>query len=463
MRVYLGGKNRFLVRVAREGFTGPILIEPEELPKGVLLKAVTIPADGSEAELEVQVVDALPKGAHYVKLWARAKEQAHISPDYSSLEVLVEPVPGELRLSIPPVLSLYQGGTTRFGVRVARQRCQGSVGLHFEGLPDGVAIADAMVQENKSEAQLELTAKSAAAVGTHHATLRGTLRDDRQEVSTQVECNLQVRQKPAQQADIVFVLDLTASMQFAIDGVKEGIQNFVTKLEGQNIDARIALVGFRDIQEDKERPFVMKVKGEAFTTDYKAFRDEVHKLIAKGGGDIPESSLQALALAAKQPFRADASRVVVLITDAVPKFHADEKPSTIKETVEELTKGHIDQLHMMVKNLDYQSSYYSFRSSFKGSFFDLEKNNSADALGDLLPRLSKDISLLTVAAQAAVPTGSTSPPPLPVESAALLPPLCRSPSSWRCNPPRPTPGATAMPCCSPSRSGPCAWPAASAC
>ena len=52
-----------------------------------------------------------------------------------------------------------------------------------------------------------------------------------------------------------------------------------------------------------EEPFVLEIDGKAFTKDYEAFRNEVKKQLARGGGDEPESSLQGLALAARQPFR----------------------------------------------------------------------------------------------------------------------------------------------------------------
>ena len=50
-----------------------------------------------------------------------------------------------------------------------------------------------------------------------------------------------------------------------------------------------------------------------------AFQTEVGRLTANGGGDNPESSLDALELAAIQPFRPKATKVILIITDAEPK------------------------------------------------------------------------------------------------------------------------------------------------
>jgi uncharacterized protein YegL len=51
---------------------------------------------------------------------------------------------------------------------------------------------------------------------------------------------------PTPKVDVMFVLDATASMQYAIDGTKSGIQKFADKLQNRNLDARVGLVAFRD-------------------------------------------------------------------------------------------------------------------------------------------------------------------------------------------------------------------------
>jgi hypothetical protein len=237
---------------------------------------------------------------------------------------------------------------------------------------------------------------------------------------------LRVRPVPVPEADIVFVLDLTASMQFAIDGIKVGIQNFVSRLEASRIDARIALIGFRDIQADGEHPFVMAVNGEAFTKDYKAFRTEVGKLRAGGGGDEPESSLQALALAARQPFRANASSVLLLITDAPPKLHPSEEPATVQQTIDLLEKETIHQLHLVVRPRDYRGEYGKFHAKFTGKFFDLTERTSVNGFRDILPELSREISM-TIAAKPRAPEAAPALPDLPVESQAPSSPPVEAP------------------------------------
>src|SRR5262249_54134081 len=91
------------------------------------------------------------------------------------------------------------------------------------------------------------------------------------------------------QADIVFVLDVTASMQFAINGVRDGIRDFAEGLgDKADLDSRIGLVAFRDRQIGEEAS-VLEFGKETLTTDLDSFRREVSKLRASGGGDVPET------------------------------------------------------------------------------------------------------------------------------------------------------------------------------
>src|SRR5581483_11385481 len=192
---------------------------------------------------------------------------------------------------------------------------------------------------------------------------------------------------------------------FAINGVKDGIGDFVKRLEGQRVDARFGLIAFRDIVADMEKPFALRFGGETFTRDYKAFREQVRGLRAYGGGDTPESSLQALGLAARQPFRPDASRVLILITDAPPKYHPGLPPVTAEDAAADLRDHGITQVHLVVRLEDYTRAYKPLHGpAFKGSFFDIMRVQEGNTFAGLLPKLGEEISRITIAAQPAAPS-----------------------------------------------------------
>jgi hypothetical protein len=122
--------------------------------------------------------------------------------------------------------------------------------------------------------------------------------------------------------DIVFVLDVTESMQPYIDAVKTNMVSFAQDLAAHNRDYRLGLVTFEDYvvskYDDCNCPYQKKM-----TSNVKEFVEWVGTLRASGGGDIPENQLEALEYASSFAFRPDAEGIIILITDA-PAHHAGD-------------------------------------------------------------------------------------------------------------------------------------------
>jgi hypothetical protein len=121
--------------------------------------------------------------------------------------------------------------------------------------------------------------------------------------------------------DIVFCIDVTGSMDPIIDAVKTNALRFYDDVQtnltaqGKNVDElRVRVVAFRDFAADgdaalQESPFFR------LPAERSAFSDFVNGLIAEGGGDAPESGLEAVALAVNSPWtnRGDRRRQVVVV------------------------------------------------------------------------------------------------------------------------------------------------------
>ncbi|HZP45695.1 MAG TPA: FHA domain-containing protein [Candidatus Binataceae bacterium] len=122
--------------------------------------------------------------------------------------------------------------------------------------------------------------------------------------------------------DIVFVLDVTESMQPYIDGVKQSIISFAHDLAANNRDFRLGLVTFEDYVVSQYPDCNCEYRNQ-LTPDVNKFIGWVGALHAGGGGDIPEDQLDGLAYAATLPFRPDAQAIVVLVTDAPPHVAGD--------------------------------------------------------------------------------------------------------------------------------------------
>ncbi|MBT2456997.1 vWA domain-containing protein [Streptomyces sp. ISL-86] len=141
-----------------------------------------------------------------------------------------------------------------------------------------------------------------------------------------MNANVQQYQGNLQYAvDIVLCIDATASMFPVLDTVKSSSLQFHSRLndvmakKGKAISQlRLKVIAFRDFGDDadsaiEQTDFLHLPSQEG---DFERF---VSGIDASGGGDIPESGLEALALAVNSPWETGLDRrrhVIVMFTDA---------------------------------------------------------------------------------------------------------------------------------------------------
>ena len=149
--------------------------------------------------------------------------------------------------------------------------------------------------------------------------------------------NVQERPKTKGVADIVFLVDVSGSMSPCIDALRRNIEAFIDSLsqgDANNAapvrDWRGKVVGYRDIEAAQAEglPWIVD---NSFVRDAGALKAQLGTLQANGGGDEPESLLDALYTVAsmeavpkgsqtedpaKWRYRSDAARVVIVFTDA---------------------------------------------------------------------------------------------------------------------------------------------------
>jgi hypothetical protein len=133
--------------------------------------------------------------------------------------------------------------------------------------------------------------------------------------------------------DIVFLIDSSGSMSTCLSALTSNVSAFVDTLTNADAnggvaikDWRIRVVGFRDKEADGSQWLL----DNPFVTDVSAAKSQLAALKADGGGDEPESMLDALYFLTQWPVaekgqpaspqgwrhRGDARRVVVIFTDA---------------------------------------------------------------------------------------------------------------------------------------------------
>ena len=122
----------------------------------------------------------------------------------------------------------------------------------FENLPPGAAIAPISIPAGKTEATAKVIARTDTAAATRPVSVIADAAVDGKTISaeTTFACTLSDPARP--QADVVFVLDVTGSMQGEIDGVRDGVTRFADDLRDNRIDFRLGLVAFRDLAERDE-------------------------------------------------------------------------------------------------------------------------------------------------------------------------------------------------------------------
>ena len=141
--------------------------------------------------------------------------------------------------------------------------------------------------------------------------------------------------------DICFLIDATGSMQPCIDDIKGNIRNFITMLTTPDAnggvmitDWRACICGFRDFTYDPKFGRDAMVMNK-FTRDSSELEAQLNALKAEGGGDEPESLLDALYTVVargktgkgaaleddKWRYASDAARCVIVFTDA--SFHPE--------------------------------------------------------------------------------------------------------------------------------------------
>ncbi len=163
--------------------------------------------------------------------------------------------------------------------------------------------------------------------------------------------------------DFIFLIDITGSMQPYINQVKDNINEFTRGLSQRGIDYRLGLILFDD---DISRVFKPTNK----TPDFIGWLAPVR---AFGGGDEKENALEALNEACNFKFRPEATRCVVLVTDA-PYHQAGESGQgttrhTTQTIIDKLVQNEIRVFSIVPPRL---KNYQTISKATRGNYFDLD-------------------------------------------------------------------------------------------
>jgi hypothetical protein len=126
--------------------------------------------------------------------------------------------------------------------------------------------------------------------------------------------------------DIVFCIDVTGSMEPVLEQVKQGAMGFHDQLSAAMAEKnkrisslRIRTVAYRDFLHDQPADVMLATPFLALPAQQAEFHGAVSMLEPFGGGDEPESGLEALAFAMSSEWERGLDRrrhIIVLFTDA---------------------------------------------------------------------------------------------------------------------------------------------------
>jgi len=172
--------------------------------------------------------------------------------------------------------------------------------------------------------------------------------------------------------DMVFCIDVTGSMTPVLDMVKEKVRKFPHDLKdalaekGKLVNTfRIRVIAFRDFGNDSDALTVSDFFTVEPSTELAKFESFVNGLSASGGGDEPESALEALGIAQASNWTHEGTKqrhVIVMFTDAsahklesrvgeIPSAFRDQVPASLDELTDRWDGNQAVRLRKLARRL----------------------------------------------------------------------------------------------------------------
>ena len=154
--------------------------------------------------------------------------------------------------------------------------------------------------------------------------------------------------------DLLFIMDITNSMDFYLDQVKKYILQMISTIQIDCAGSEIYL-GFIGYKDFIDLDFGEQYINLEFTTNYESISKNIEYLVAEGGGDTPEDLCGALELGKKKDWSGK-TKFAVLVTDSPchgTKYHdlsedqkdnfpdGDREGRNIEEFIEYFAKNDI--------------------------------------------------------------------------------------------------------------------------
>lgn len=146
------------------------------------------------------------------------------------------------------------------------------------------------------------------------------LEKEQEEINKGTEAKLNEIKKDAtdtinqSRLDLLFIMDITNSMDNYLNQAKSGIIDMIKKIQEQcpGIEINLGFIGYKDFND---LDFGEEYINLEFTTDYEKIKSNIEFVKADGGGDTPEDLCGGLEMGKNKGW-AGKSRFAILVTDS---------------------------------------------------------------------------------------------------------------------------------------------------
>ena len=193
-------------------------------------------------------------------------------------------------------------------------------------------------------------------------------------------------------ADIVFIIDGTGSMEDILPFVKTNLESYIQKLKDLNFNIRYSVIEYRDVYYD-QLPVVHEQNGSHWFTDEKTVINIINGIEADGGGDTLFESLKDTVdcdlLGDEMDFRSDAFHLAYIVTDADTQLETRYGSSVWFDSLNRELKE--KNIALSIVSTPYLGDeYLQMYENTGGECFDYNSTELSDELYDHTARILKE-------------------------------------------------------------------------
>jgi len=202
--------------------------------------------------------------------------------------------------------------------------------------------------------------------------------------------------KSINKADVVFVMDITGSMQDELTAATESVGLLIKEFASKTVNMpdgrqepmlfRFSFFGFRDKSEDPDWKEVIPFHG---INDISGFNEEMAQQVARGGGDRPESVYSAVLDAADTDWNDGSGKAIVLIGDAPPRDVASMNAAVTK------CKERFIRVHSIIVGNDQEthSAFSALSLATGGQTFKIADTRNTETVSKIVDSLKVEMAI----------------------------------------------------------------------